>query len=276
METMAKRQVAGLPPVLIILIVLAVVGGGGYFLIQSGKLPGPASSLPGASLFVPKATEKDFAFIEDPLIRKHFAAQANVTAFRSRSHDLIGQEGSFNVFEVQMRGNDAAFYNWREDAGKKGGELISIGDTTYVKDYKDGAWWKQTVKPEEKPKNEDEGEREPQNFADEYKEDQELTYKKLGEESCGKLTCYKYEEVDPQNPEAKRIFWFDTQKLLLRKEESGFGEWRASVTYEYDSINIRAPSPTKDVPEGRNIYEYMGTGAPVNIPNYSPAGDQGE
>lgn len=267
MEIMAKGQVASLSPVLIILIVLAVVGGGGYFLIQSGKLSGPASSLPGASLFIPKATEKDFAFIEDPLIRKHFAAQANVTAFRSRSHDLIAQAGSYNVFEVQAQGDDAAFYNWHEDDGKKNGELISIGNTTYVKDYKDGAWWKQTLKPEEKPKNEDEGAREPQNFEEEYKEDRKLTYQKLGEEACGPstgsgLTCYKYKEVDPKNPEASRIFWFDKGKFLLRREESGFGEWRAAIEYSYDGINIRVPSPTKEVPEGKNIYEYLYPGAP--------------
>lgn len=255
MKTMGKRQVGAVPLVLVI-IVLAVIGGG-YFLLQSGLLPTGTS---------PKVSEKDFAFIDDPLIRKHFAAQADVTSFRSKTHDLIATTGSLNVFEVQMKGNDVFYYNWHESGGTRGGELITIGGTTYVKDYNDSAWWKQTVKPEEKPQNEDEGAREPQNFVDDYTQDRKLTYKKLGEETCGPFQCYHYEESDPQSPEEKRIFWFDKQKLLLRKEESGFGEWRGITEYEYNAINIQPPTPTKDVPTGRNIYEYMGTGAPVNLP----------
>lgn len=265
MEGMAKEKTQrGISPI-VFLIIIAMVAGGIYLVAKQGNLPSGISSLVPTGLVVPKATENDFAFIEDPLIRKHFAAQANVTAYRTRSHDLIGQEGSFNVFEVQVKGNDAAFYNWHEDSGKKNAELISIGDTTYIKDYKDGAWWKQTIKPEERPKNEDEGEREPTNFKEEFEglKAKPPKYEKLGEEACGSLTCYKYKEVDASIPEASRIFWFDKDKLLLRKEESGFGEWRATITYEYDAINIRAPFPTKDVPAGRNIYEYMGTGAPI-------------
>lgn len=264
---MAKSE-KGAVPIVLVLLVLAAIVGGGYYLASSGNLP---VSVPGVSV-MPRATEKDFSFIDDPLIRKHFAAQANVTAFRSKTHDLIGAAGSFNVFEVQIKGNDALFYNWHEDSGKKGGELISIGDTTYIKDYKDNAWWKQTLKPAAKPKNEDEGQREPQDFKDEYEKDRKLTYKKLGEEACPPAGgCYKYEEVDPKNPEAKRIFWFDKDKFLLRKEESGFGEWRGTTEYEYNAINIQPPSPTKDVHEGRNIYEYMGTGAPIPMPSFAPA-----
>ncbi len=257
---MTKKS-KGASPILFVGIVAVIAAIVGYYLYSQGKLP-----IGTSTLLVPKATENDFAFITDPLIRKHLAAQSNVTSYRSKTHDLIGTKGSFNVFEVQIKGADmAAFYNWHEDDGKKGGELISIGETTYIKDYNEGKWWKQTVKPEEKPKNKDEGEREPKDFTEDLKEMQAkpLTYEKLGEESCGSLTCYKYKEVDVQTPEASRIFWFDKSKFLLRKEESGFGEWRGTTEYTYDAINIGAPSPTKDVPEGRNIYEYLGTGAPV-------------
>lgn len=261
----ARRTEEGITPVMFLIIIVAVLAGG-YVLLQSGKLPISAPVLPGISLGTPRVTEAEFSFIDDPLIRKHFAAQANVTTYRTKAHDLIAQKGSLNVFEVQVRGEkDTAFYNWHESDGKKGGELIAIGDTTYIKDYKDGTWWKQTIKPEERPKNKDEGEREPADFKEEYTglKVKPPKYEKLGEEACGSLTCYKYKEVDPQIAEASRIFWFDKGKLLLRREESGFGEWRATTEYEYDAINIRPPTPTKDVPAGHNIYEYMGTGAPI-------------
>ena len=260
MIVMATKK--GLPVLVIIVAILAAFGGG-YYVLSSGMLPG-GPAIPGIST-ASRATEKDFAFIEDPLIRKHFVAMANTRAFRSRGRDIIGAEGSFNVFEVEIQGDMDGFYNWHEDNGKKNGEMISIGDTTYVKDYKDNTWWKQTVKPEEKPQNEDVGEREPKDFKEEFKslEGKAPTYEKLGEEKCDGLMCYKYKEVDTEIPEASRTFWFDKTKFLLRKEEYGFGEWRISATYEYGNIRITAPSPTKDVPEGKSVYEYLGGGGGI-------------
>jgi hypothetical protein len=78
----------------------------------------------------------------------------------------------------------------------------------------------------------------------------------LGEESCGTLTCYKYQEGSDAD-DTTRIFWFDTKDLLLRKEQTGFGEFVSVSEYSYDNINVSAPSPTKPVPEGKSIYDMM-------------------
>lgn len=64
-------------------------------------------------------------------------------------------------------------------------------------------------------------------------------FKKIGQEKCGNLVCYKYEQTDGQ---AKRIFWFDTKSYLLRKDMFAFGEFTSENTYTYDNINIQIPN----------------------------------
>jgi len=240
---------------LLIIAVLAIVGIGGYFLLQQkGSLPSPGISGPALT---PRATEKDFESItEDPTLRKHFAAQANKTDYRYKG--TSPGSGLTTVNEVQIKGDS---FNTREiesDGNKERKHIIIIGDTTYLKDYTDNKWWKQTIKLEEDMPEEDQME-EPKDFKEEYSKP-DLKYKALGKDNCGShakgLTCFKYEQIFPESPESKRFFWFDDKDYLLRKDQAGFGEFIATLEYSYDGINIQAPSPTKDVPEGRSIYEY--------------------
>ena len=76
---------------LILVAVVAVVGIGYYVIVQQGSL-----SIPGVSL-APRATEKDFAFIEDATLRKNFVAQANTAAYSTKTvspglgHALINE-----------------------------------------------------------------------------------------------------------------------------------------------------------------------------------------
>lgn len=242
---------------LIIVAVLAIVGIGGYFFLsQKGSLPSPVS---GPSL-VQKATEKDFDFINDPELKKHFVAQANKTDYRTKS--TSPGSGLTSLMEVQIKGDSWNNRNIESDGSKETKHMVTIGDTIYLKDYSDNKWWKQTIKYET-PKEEEDME-EPKDFKEEYSQPN-ITYKSLGKEDCGPsakgLTCFKYEQALPDSPEVKRVFWFDDKEYLLRKDQSGFGEFIATIEYSYDGINITAPSPTKDVPEGRDIYEYSSLGA---------------
>lgn len=250
-----KNYQAGAVNPLIIVAVLAIVGIGGYFLFsQKGSLPTPSISS-GPSVFQ-RATEKDFDFIDDPTLKKHFVAQANQTTYRTKG--TSPGSGLTTVSEVQIKGADFNTRQIDSNVDKEIKHMITIGDTNYLKDYSDSKWWKQTIKPE--ALSEDEDKEEPVDFKEEYSQPN-LQYKALGKEACGPpaggLTCFKYEQIMPENPEVKRIFWFDDKDHLLRKEQAGFGEFIATVEYTYDGINITAPSPTKDVPEGKNIYDYL-------------------
>lgn len=253
---------------LIIIVILAVVGIGGYFLMQKGGLPTP--SVP---TLTQRATEKDFEFIEDPTLRKHFVAQANKTDYRTKT--VSPGSGLTLVNEVQIRGDSFNTRDIESDGKKEIKHIIIIGDTTYLKDYADNKWWKQTIKLEEQ-KEEEKAPEEPKDFKEEYSKPN-ITYKSLGKEACGPsagsgLTCFKYEQILPESPEVKRIFWFDDKDYLLRKDQAGFGEFIATVEYSYDGINIQAPSPTKDVPEGKSIYEYS-SGSDAQSPA-APTKDQ--
>ncbi len=99
----------------------------------------------------------------------------------------------------------------------------------------------------------------PMDLKEEYTKSN-VTYKKLGEEACGGLTCYKYEEKQGSGDQSTRTFWFDTKELLLRKETNGYGEFKSTEEYSYDNLSVSAPSPTKEVPEGKSIYDYMVAG----------------
>lgn len=275
---LAKRKLySGLAPVVIIVVILIIGAIGAYFFTKGG------GSLGGVSPFGPKITEKDFAFVEDPLVRKHLATQANVTSYRTKT--TVSGFSRTTTSEIQYTGTDIKYRTIESEGSKEISHLISIGDTTYVKDYSDNKWWKQTFKPEEIKEDE-----KPTDVKEEYKqlEVKKPIYKKLGEEACGNLTCYKYQETIPGA--GIRTFWFDKSKFLLRKDEFTSGGIKATNEYEYNAISITAPSPTKDVPEGRSVYEYLGAAVPAaptntettsvpTIPpgfDYSvPAGDSG-
>lgn len=228
------------------------------FLAGCDKVPG-AANLPGVKQEQNKVTEASFANISDPLLKKHMVAQANQTEFRIRSVSSGRDAAITQVNEMELKGEDFNMSSWEEKNSTKANEMITMGDTTYLKDYKDNSWWKQTASKEELKENvADEVVKEPIDFKEMYEEAKDtVTYKNLGEEACGELTCYKYEQVDSASPEGKRLFWFDNKDFLLRKEQNGFGEFTATSEYSYDNINIKAPTPTKEVPAGKSIYEYM-------------------
>lgn len=226
---------------------MAILGLGGFFLYKSGKLP-----VPGLSGVAMRATEADFANIEDPTLRKHFVAQANVNSFRTVSES--SGKGTKDTSEYQLKGDSFSYWMKSEDGGKEVSQVVVIGEATYVKDYSDETWWKQTAKAEETPQEETPVT--PEDLKEAYMKEDPALYKGLGQEACGDLTCYKYEQTYKDSP-GTRTFWFDTKKYLLRKQVSGYGEFSSTVEYSYDGVSISAPSPTKDVPEGKNIYEYL-------------------
>lgn len=246
----------GAANVFVIIAIVAAVAVGGYFLMQKGGLPTPSG---GGTTLTQRATEADFEFIEDPTLRKHFVAQANQTTYRTKSTG--SGSGLTIVNEVQIKGDSFNTSEVQSDGNKEIKHTITIGDTIYLKDYSDKKWWKQEVKYEP-TKDEGVEKEEPVDFKEEYSKPN-LEFKSLGKEACGNLTCFKYEQYDPENPEVKRTFWFDNKEYLLRKEQGGFGEFISTIEYTYDGINVQTPSPIKDVPEGRSIYEYSSGSAPT-------------
>ncbi len=252
------------PLVLVLLLVLGVLAAGGYVVLTKfasgggamGLLAGKVSELTGTAL-VPLISESELADIEDPLIRKHLVKQFSQRAYRVTGTSS-GIGNGKTVTETDFRSlTDFRMHMLQVMDGKEVSDIIIIGDTTYVKDYKDGAWWMQKQKDQKDKTTElvEDPERfTPESMKEEALKKTKVTYKSLGQEACGTLTCHKYEEIGGEDS-GKRTFWFDTKDLLLRREEGGFGEFTSTTEYSYDDISIKAPSPTKQVPEGKSIYE---------------------
>lgn len=255
-------------PIIFLLITLGILVAGGYFIytkVLNKSITSLTEQIPGVGNLVgqamlPKLTEADFKDIDDPLIRKHLAKQYSQTKMTITSTSNGMDDNSRTTMTTDYRSDtDFRMHMIQFMNGKESQNMITIGDTTYLKDPTDNTWWMQKAdKLEEKSEFKDlEEAYNPEEMKKEVMEKSTVTYKSLGEEACGKLTCHKYEEISGEQDSSSRIFWFDTKELLLRKEEAGYGEFMSISEYSYDNINVTAPSPTKQVPEGKSIYDMM-------------------
>lgn len=125
----------------------------------------------------------------------------------------------------------------------EGMNIITIGKDTYTKDYTDNKWVKTTLEGTSTDSITKDF-----NFDDkaELAQDQ-TTYKKIGTEACGKLTCFKYQVIDPSVPDSTEYILFDNKQYMLRKTISiGKDNNRAEAEFDYSKISIDVPSPVKD------------------------------
>lgn len=128
--------------------------------------------------------------------------------------------------------------------GKESYSTISIGDTTYIRDYADGKWTKFVSQPN------DTIERFESDYNFDEKADQTedtTTYKKIGTEACGDLTCFKYQVIDPNAAEGTQYIYFDNKQYQLRKTRTENKDGAVfETTFDYSRFAITEPSPIKD------------------------------
>lgn len=218
-----------------------------------------------------KVTEAMFSDIEDPLIRKHFVKQYSQTSYQVTTTSSGRGAGQETVTAFSLMGDKMNLRTTEKENGKDINDTITIGDNYYVKDFTDNKWWMESLKNTEEIPGDMKDEIESMvPDVEEFMQEQvtKMSYVAKGQEACGNLTCYKYEEVDSSSPEGKRTFWFDTKELLLRKEVYGFGEFDSTGVYEY-GVKVSAPSPTKEVPNGKSIFDYYNAGSAGSMPDYS-------
>ena len=95
-----RKLILGVAPIAIIVVIIVIaLAGGAYFFTKSGGGGGGLTSL-----FGPKISEKEFEFVDDPLVRKHLATQANVTSYRTKT--ITSGFNRTTTTEVQYSGND--------------------------------------------------------------------------------------------------------------------------------------------------------------------------
>lgn len=170
------------------------------------------------------------------------------------------QNGKESTTTVRTQGDDK--FSMKLE-GELAYEIIQIDNVLYTK-ASDGTWWKQTL---------------PATDANAYKEDsdvdfaepdsgvagQKISYKKIGKEKCGDLTCFKYQVVDPADAKTTTYIWFDDKDYQLRRMQTTSETMTYDATYSYNKVSISEPSPVKEL--GANQYLVPGQSEPVTLPD---------
>lgn len=234
-------QKGGVPVSIIIgaVVVLALLGGG-YFYMQSkggGGIPG----LPGAVGLNPNCKYNDpdlCKFVNNWKTLKDYSIKST-SSYQGQKSDI----------SMQISGEDKSHIVMSQ-SGKESFNVITIGDTTYTKDFTDNKWWKQKASKQEAEIKD----KYTLKFDESDKETEDkTTYKSLGKEPCGNLTCFKYEVINPEMAGTQEFIWFDTNQYLLRKMVTKSKEGETEMTFDYSGVNITAPSPTKDAKDNQFI-----------------------
>lgn len=244
-----ERGIAGLAVIGIIVLVVAVAGVGYMVYSKNQKkdtVNQAAKELVVANAEAEKAC-KEF-YKDDDLCK--FVSNANYTTTSTKAV-IVGRDTdgktSYTVVETDKDGNT---YSISKENDKEVGAFISLNGDTYVKDYSDNTWTKYPKSNEEPVES-----GKPENIADTIKEEenksseQRTIYKKIGKESCGNATCFKYQVIESEAPSRESFLWFDDKDYQLRKysvkeTDGSYNE----TTIEYTAVNIVAPSPVKEAP----------------------------
>lgn len=174
-------------------------------------------------------------------------------------------ESDKNICKFQAGWKTHKYYTvkMKTTGGETAYETITIDNTMYTK-APNGVWWQQTLKSEENTSKLD------FTFDDssddsEKKDAPKTTYKNLGTETCGDLTCHKY-QVLTEGSEDIEYIWFDTEDYQLRKTRTESKDGSVTEgTFSYDKISITAPSPVKEL--GPNQYLVPGQNEPQILPD---------
>lgn len=236
----AKGGGGGKAVVFIIIILVIIVLGGGY--VAYAKLVKKASSL--GAVFSPATLKLDpNCKYNDPDLCKFMNNWKSVDDMIVTS-DSTGSDGKGSTLTLKIKGSDKDQMIVTE-AGKETYNYITIGNTSYTKDYTDNKWFKYTysadkdlVKSEESKIDFDAKE---ENVAD------KTTYQKIGTEACGKYTCFKYQVIDPAVTDSTEYIYFDNKEYLLRKTRSEAKDGSISeAAFDYSNFSISEPSPVKE------------------------------
>jgi uncharacterized protein (UPF0333 family) len=231
----------GIASVLVIVIaaVVVVAGGAGYYVYTKQKDKNSSSTSSEIAEVVEavcKTVDEDTCkFMSSWKENGYYTIAATTTeGGETTTMTMQIQDDNFHI----ITGDDAQY------------EAIKIGDTTYIKDFSDNAWWKQTISSDTEDSASTSYESTDLAF-DEPSEDipeaQRTVYKKIGKEACGDLTCFKYQVIDPTDTTTTNYIWFDDKDYQLRRMQTTSADGSVyDATFDYTAFTITEPSPTKE------------------------------
>ncbi|GEM_PF-818004 len=229
---MSKGVVIG-----IVVAVLAVGAGGYYFYTKNqngSQTKGSSESTGGSSKKVSDACKYN-----DRDLCKFVNTWSGVDKYTLKSSTTGegGQVDSTFMFDGKDKSQMMMVQN-----GTESFNVITMGNTTYMKDYADNKWTKTTYSPENSVTDD-------YNFDFDSKAEQaddKTTYNKIGTESCGKFNCFKYQIIEPEQPDVTQFLWFDNREYKLRRLQFSSDDGTTDMTVEYANVSIKEPSPIKE------------------------------
>ena len=229
----------GFAPIAIILIGVLVLGVVGYILTSKNKI-GIVGTALNANCDLKDA---DLCkYVNQAMTGEYFKNGVIMTTLTT---DKAGKK-SESVIEMDGK-NNTKMITLQDD--KEIMSIIRLGTINYSKDLTDGKWWKYESKTDQKSETTDQKsediKEQVKKYTEEYKD--KTSYKKIGKEVCGTLTCFKYQMTITDMPDYTQYIYFDDREYLMRKTRMEDKSGMVSETsYEYKTVSITAPTPIKE------------------------------
>jgi outer membrane lipoprotein-sorting protein len=231
-----QRGLAVIVDIILVALVLAVIAGIVYWVFQMRNN--------NAATVANTAVQSDCMkkYNDTPLCK----AIANASALTNKpytatanSNDPSQGNATFSIKSDGKGGSELTI----TQAGQPTTDIIELGGATYSKTADSNTWIKYSNNASGAPTE--------TNPANSIKIDDSAnsteSYKKIGTEACGSLTCYKYQVIDSANSTTDQFIWFDNKDYLIRrwsgKDSSGA---TVDMTFTYQAVSISTPSPVQD------------------------------
>lgn len=204
----------------------------------------------------------------DKDICKFFTSWKEHKEYRIAAATTDKTTGEVSKFTMEIDGDNSHMVT----SGSFESDIISIGKNDMYTKTPNGTWWKQTnpeittQDPIEKPSVEFE---EPTTETTEDAKNT-TTYKALGKEACGSLTCFKYQVVNSEISDTTEFLWFDTKSYQLRRSLSEGTDSKTDSTFTYDNVTVKAPANAREL--GPNQYILPGQDEPTTMPSAADYG----
>lgn len=231
------------------IVVVAVAGIGGWLVYKNNSKP-PANANTAA---VRKALKNAKCDSGDANICKFFTSWNASRYYTANTTTTVGSTTNTSVLKV-----DGDNHHLKINSELLS-ETITLGTALYTKDTEKNKWYKQTLtKPSTTGFEYD--------ASDLSANSGKRTYKQLGKEACGELTCLKYQIINAADQDLKHYIWFDDYDYQLRKQTVEQNTSKATTTFTYDRVTITEPSPYTELRDGEVYIPGQGVFNPSATP----------
>lgn len=237
MKTSLRADQRGLGHLVIIVLIVVVVAALGFAAWRVSHKDEPKKATGTSTTSI---NDSDCLKVYDDKLLCDFAtdnANFNKLSYTAvnDSADSMGQ-----TTQITVQNNGTGSSSVSSKAGNSQFNSITIGPTTYVQNN-GSAWVKYDHNAPASPSPAN-------NLKFRFStpgttENQQVAYKRLGQERCGDADCYKYQVSGP-TVSGTTYIWLDTETARLVRLTSKSGDGTNDITVTYGPVTIAAPSPT--------------------------------